>query len=80
MAFKLEVQDFMSHVVIFSRETFQTFAWKFLLCFPQKVFGVYVFPYFVLVSYMIVQNLVKTFLRRIYTFFVLKKQEVIFQR
>ena len=38
---KLEVEDFIFHVVVFSRETFQTLAWKFLLCVPQKVFGVY---------------------------------------
>ena len=46
---KLEVEDFIFHVVVFSRETFQTLAWKFLLCVPQKVFGVYIFPNFVLV-------------------------------
>ena len=45
---KLEVEDFIFHVVVFSRETFQTLAWKFLLCVPQKVFGVYIFPNFVL--------------------------------
>ena len=47
--FKLEVEDFIFHVVVFSRETFQTLAWKFLLCVPQKIFGVYFFPNFVLV-------------------------------
>ena len=46
---KLEVEDFIFHVVVFFRETFQTLAWKFLLCVPQKVFGVYIFPNFVLV-------------------------------
>ena len=46
---KLEVEDFIFHVVVFSRETFQTLAWKFLLCVPQKVFGVYIFSNFVLV-------------------------------
>ena len=40
---KLEVKDFIFHVVVFFRETFQTLAWKFLLCVPQKVFGVYIF-------------------------------------
>ena len=45
---KLEVKDFIFHVVVFFRETFQTLAWKFLLCVPQKVFGVYIFPNFVL--------------------------------
>ena len=42
--FELEVKDFIFHVVVFSRETFQTLAWKFLLCIPQKVSGVYIFP------------------------------------
>ena len=46
---KLEVKEFIFHVVVFSRETFQTLAWKFLLCILQKVFGVYIFPNFVLV-------------------------------
>ena len=44
---KLEVEDFVFHVVVFSRETFQTLAWKLLLCVLQKVFGVYIFPNFV---------------------------------
>ena len=57
--FKLEVKDFIFYVVVFSRETFQTLAWKFLLCVPQKVFGVYIFPNFVLVQYIVVQKLVK---------------------
>ena len=47
--FKLEMEDFIFHVVVFSRETFKTLAWKFLLCVPQKVSGVNVFPNFVLV-------------------------------
>ena len=46
---KLEVKDFIFHVVVFPREIFQTLAWKFLLCVLQKVFGVYIFPSFVLV-------------------------------
>ena len=58
--FKLEVEDFVFHAVVFSRETFQTLAWKFLLCVPQKVFGVYIFPKFVFVQYIVVQKLVKT--------------------
>ena len=41
-------KHFIFHVILFSRETFQTLAWKFLLCVPQKIFGVYIFPYFVL--------------------------------
>ena len=45
---KLEVAGFIFHVVVFSRETFQTLAWKFLLCVLQKVFRVYIFPNFVL--------------------------------
>ena len=68
---KLEVEDFIFHVVVFSRETFQTLAWKFLLCVPQKVFRVYIFPNFVLVSHRVVQKLVKTYKtypRRVYTF------------
>ena len=32
----------------------------FNLCVPQKVFGVYIFPYFVLVQHIVVQNSVKT--------------------
>ena len=47
--FKLEVEDFIFHVVVYSRETFQTLAWKFLLYILQKVFRVYIFPDFVLV-------------------------------
>ena len=39
----VEVEDFIFHVVVFFRETFQSLAWKFLLFFPQKVFGVYIF-------------------------------------
>ena len=46
---KLKVEDFIFHVAVFSRETFQTLAWKFLLCVLQNVFGVYIFPNFVLV-------------------------------
>ena len=61
---QLEVEDFIFHVV-FSRETFQTLAWKFLLCVPQKVFGVYIFPNFVLI---VVQKLVKANPRCLNTF------------
>ena len=67
--FKLEVEDFVFHAVVFSRETFQTLAWKFLLCVPQKVFRVYIFPNFVLVQYIVVQKLVKIYPRR-YILFV----------
>ena len=66
--FKLDVEDFIFHVAVFSRESFQTLAWKFLLCVPQKVFWVYIFPNFVLVWYRVVQKLVKTYPRRVYTF------------
>ena len=45
---KLEVKDFIFYVAVFSRQTFQTLAWKFLLCVSQKVFGVCIFPNFVL--------------------------------
>ena len=65
---KLEIEDFIFHVAVFSRESFQTLAWKFLLCVPQKVFWVYIFPNFVLVWYRVVQKLVKTYPRRVYTF------------
>ena len=68
--FKLEAEDFIFPVVVFSRETFQTLAWKFLLSVQQKVFGVYIFPNFVLVQYIVVQKLVKTFPRRVYTFYL----------
>ena len=62
---KLEVEDSIFHVAVFSRETFQTLAWKFLLCVPQKVFGVYIFPNFVLI---VVQKLVKANPRCLNTF------------
>ena len=39
---RLEVEDFIFHVVAFSRETFQTLTWKSLLCVLQKVLGGYV--------------------------------------
>ena len=51
---KLEVEAFIFYVVVFFRETLQTLAWKFLLCVPQKVFGVYIFPNFV--QHVIVQT------------------------
>ena len=39
---KLEVEYCIFHVVVFSRETFQTLTWKFLLCVLQKSFwGLY---------------------------------------
>ena len=41
---KLEVEYFIFHVIVFSRETFQTLTQKFFPCVPQKVFGVYTFP------------------------------------
>ena len=66
--FKLEVENFIFHVVVFSRETFQTLAWKFLLCVSQKVFGAYIFPNFVLVWYIVAEKLVKTNSRRVNTF------------
>ena len=56
---KLEVKDFIFHVLVSSKETFQTLTWKFLLCVPQKVFEVYIFPNFVLVQYIVVKKLVK---------------------
>ena len=65
---KLEVEDFIFRIVVFSRETFQTLAWKFWLCFPQKVFGVYIFPDFVLVWHIVVQKLVKASPRHLNTF------------
>ena len=68
--FKLEAEDFIFHVAVFSKETFQTLTWKFLLCVRQKVFGLYIFPNFVLVYYIVVQKLVKTFPRRVYTFYL----------
>ena len=49
LRFKSDLQDFIFHVLVLSRETFQTLSWKFLLCVRQKVFGVYTFPNFVLV-------------------------------
>ena len=65
---KLEVEDFIFHVVVFSRETFQTLAWKFLLCVLQRVFRVYIFPNFVLVQHIVVQKLVKGSPRQLNTF------------
>ena len=67
-SFKLEVKDFIFHAVVSSRETVQTLAWKFLLCISQKVLEVYIFPNFVLVWYIVVQKLVKTYPRHVYTF------------
>ena len=61
-------KEFIFHVVVFSRETFRTLAWKLLLCVPQKVFGVYIFPNFVLMQYIVVQKLVKPNPRRVNTF------------
>ena len=61
------VEDFFFHVLVFSRETFQTLAWKFLLCVTQKVFGVYIFPNFVTVQYIVVQKLFKAIPRRLNT-------------
>ena len=58
--FKLEVEDFFFYVVVSSRETFQILAQKFLLCIPQKVFRVYIFPNFVLLQHIVVEKLVKT--------------------
>ena len=64
---KLEV-DFIFHVVFSSIETFQTLAWKFLLWVLQKIFGVYIFPNFVLVQYTVIQKLVKANPRRLNIF------------
>ena len=58
--FKVEAEDFIFHVVVFSRKTFETLAWKFLFCIPQKIFGVYIFPNLVLVQHIVVQKLLKT--------------------
>ena len=66
--FKLEIKDFIFHVVVFSREGFQNLAWKFLLYVLQKVSWVYVFLNSVLMQYIIVQKLGKTCPRRLYTF------------
>ena len=41
-------KNFIFHAILSSRETFQTLAWKFLLCVLQKIFSIYIFPYFVL--------------------------------
>ena len=79
---KLEVEDFIFHVAVFSRETFQTLAWKFLLCVLQKVVGVYIFPNFVLVQLIVVQKLVKTNPRRLNKFcffYIICKWHVIVQ-
>ena len=70
--FKLKVEDFIFHVVVFSIETFQTLARKFLLFVSQKVFGVYIFPNFILAEHIVVQKLVKTYPRRVYTFSIFK--------
>ena len=73
---------FYFHVAVFSRETFQTLAWKFLLCVLQKVVGVYIFPNFVLVQLIVVQKLVKTNPRRLNKFcffYIICKWHVIVQ-
>ena len=66
--FILEVEDFIFHVVVFSRETFQTLAYKFLVCVLQNVFKAYIFPNFVIAQYIVVQKLVKVNPRRLNTF------------
>ena len=79
---KLEVENFILHVAVFSRETFQTLAWRFLLCIPQNVFGVYIFPNFVFVQYIVVQKLVKANPRHLNTFClfsIICRWHVIFQ-
>ena len=48
--FNLEVDDFIFHVAIFSRETFQTLAWKLLLCFLQRVYKNPEFEFFLFCS------------------------------
>ena len=35
--FRLKAKDFIFHVVVFSRETFQILTWTFLLCVPQSL-------------------------------------------
>ena len=65
---QLEVEDFIFHVVVFSRETFQTLAYKFLVCVLQNVFKAYIFPNFVIAQYIVVQKLVKVNPRRLNTF------------
>ena len=56
-------------MLYYSLEKFSNF-WDGHSCFAfrKKVFGVYIFPYFVLVQYIVVQSLVKTFSRHVYTF------------
>ena len=42
---------------IFSKAIFQISPWKYLFCVQQKVFGVFIFPYFVLSWYILVQGM-----------------------
>ena len=58
LRFKLEIP--------YSPEKLSKLARKYLFCFQQKVFRVFIFPYFVLLWYVLVPSLLKTFPKRIY--------------
>ena len=62
---KLEVEDFIFHVVVFSK------VWHGNSCFAfrKKVSG-FIFPNFVLVQYIVLQKLLKTNPRRLNTFYL----------
>ena len=56
--FKLEAEDFIFHVMVFSREAFQILTWKFLVCIPHKVLKGLYFSLFCSGVVHIVQSLV----------------------
>ena len=53
--FRLEAEDFIFHILW--KFFFQISAWKYLFCVQEKVCGVFVFPYFVLSWYILVQSM-----------------------
>ena len=62
-AFKLEAEDFIFHIL---KRNFQNFGVKILALCSAKVFRVFIFPYFVLSWYILVQSmkLFKVWLKR----------------
>ena len=64
--FKLESKDFIFHIL---QRNFSNFGMK--IGVQQKVFRAFIFPYFVLSWYILVQSLVERFPKRIYIFLFL---------
>ena len=61
--FKLESEDFIFHIL---QRNFSNFGMK--IGVQQKVFRAFIFPYFVLSWYILVQSLLERFPKRIYFF------------